>query len=672
MTVYASSGTSYTTTATYEDTGSVLTSTGPTGTTTLSYDSTFSYLTGSQLPTPSSGVTISNAATYDTSYTGLGITSTDPNTRQTSYTYSDPFLRPTKAAFPDGGSATVDYLIYSSSQPTQVGQQTYQSASVYSDVETQYDGYGRPSRAEVADGSVWYQSDTCYDDNGNAVFTSYPYQGSGISLSKGCSVSGSTVTSTVSGDTYSFDVLGRVTKVVRANGETLNYTYLGRAVESVDENGVTRISQADGLGRTTLVCEVASLGTMLGTPSPGGCSTDASQQTAMPQPTTTLLRDSHNHGFPGRADAHLRFRLAWPPDVCHGTGVRIDNLRLRVQDDRSSRSHAPGRGPIRQARRPLPRPLQYDSLGRVVTISYNDGVTPTKTFLYDTSTGVSTGTGAKFTDLTQVNLKGRLSLASVSNAGTAFSYDPVGRANYLDECLPSGPCSTVTYNRQLHYTYDWAGNILTSTDGSSTSTTYTQSRANEVLSMTSSLSNSTNPANIVSSVQNGPNGPVSYNLGNALSSVYGYDTLGRLNGGWVCSGSTSPSCSGGTQKYGFTNGWKGVQVTGTSDSVLAQGSTYGYDGFNRLASRTVNSGTGPNYAWVYDRWGNRWQQNITGGTGSGPAPQLTFNTANNQISTSGFTYDAAGNMTNDSSHSYTYDAEGNITQVDSGSTATQA
>ena len=110
-------------------------------------------------------------------------------------------------------------------------------------------------------------------------------------------------------------------------------------------------------------------------------------------------------------------------------------------------------------------------------------------------------------------------------------------------------------------------------------TTYTVSLANELFSMTSSLSNSTNPANILSNVQNGPNGPVSYNLGNGLAGSYSYDTLGRLSGGAVS--------SGGTQVYNFTSGWKGSQLQSSSDSVLGQGSTYGYDEFNRLASRTV-------------------------------------------------------------------------------------
>ena len=55
---------------------------------------------------------------------------------------------------------------------------------------------------------------------------------------------------------------------------------------------------------------------------------------------------------------------------------------------------------------------------------------------------------------------------------------------------------------------------------------------------------------------------------------------------------------------------------------------------------------------------------------TGPQPQLSFNTSTNRVTNSGYSYDAAGNMTDDSVHAYTYDAEGNVTAVDSGSTAT--
>jgi hypothetical protein len=56
---------------------------------------------------------------------------------------------------------------------------------------------------------------------------------------------------------------------------------------------------------------------------------------------------------------------------------------------------------------------------------------------------------------------------------------------------------------------------------------------------------------------------------------------------------------------------------------------------------------------VYERDGNCWQQNTTA---SGPQPQLSFNSATNQINTCGFNYDAAGNMVNDGSPS---DMQGN-------------
>jgi RHS repeat-associated protein len=147
-----------------------------------------------------------------------------------------------------------------------------------------------------------------------------------------------------------------------------------------------------------------------------------------------------------------------------------------------------------------------------------------------------------------------------------------------------------------------------------------------------------------------------------MSTVYTYDALGRLNGGTVCE---TAYCSQGQQTYSFSNTWSGAQLTSAADSVFEAGWTFGYDEFNRLTSRTVNAGSG-SFTYVYDRYGNRWQQNALQ---SGPSPQFSFNTATNQIGAGGYTYDAPGNMTNDGFHTYKYDAEGNIISVDSGSTA---
>jgi RHS repeat-associated protein len=92
--------------------------------------------------------------------------------------------------------------------------------------------------------------------------------------------------------------------------------------------------------------------------------------------------------------------------------------------------------------------------------------------------------------------------------------------------------------------------------------------------------------------------------------------------------------------------------------------TYTYDDFNRLAGANQNTGQTV-YNYKYDRYSNRWQQNLT--AGSGQTSNLSFSGNNNRID--GSSYDAAGNLLNDGRHSYTYDAENRITQVDAGATA---
>jgi RHS repeat-associated protein len=449
-------------------------------------------------------------------------------------------------------------------------------------------------------------------------------------------------------------VFGRLLLVTRANGETVSYTYLSRSTQSKDENGVIRISQVDGLGRPTIVCEISQNSQMPGSGSPVSCGTDisgtgfvTSYSYSLASPTTTVTQGAQTRTF--QTDWLGRPTSVTEPESGTTTyGYAYNSTGLVVTRNKPQANQT-------SASTLTTTTTQYDSVGRVVSINYSDG-TPTKTFAYDAS--------ANWSSLTQANLKGRLSIASVPNAASIFSYDAMGRITGLDECLPSGACNS-SYDKVQQYTYDFAGDLLSSTDGAGVKSTFTVSPANEVLSLTSSQSNSTNPAGIISGVQNGPNGPLSFGLGNGLSGVYSYDTLGRLNGGWVCSGSTSASCSGGTQTYGFTAGWRGEQLASSFDSVLNQNSSYGYDEFNRLTSRTVNSGTVQNLTWIYDRWGNRTQQTASP---SGPQPSYSFNTSSNQIT--GLNYDAAGNLTKDGTpHGYTYDAEGNITAVDGGQTA---
>ena len=305
---------------------------------------------------------------------------------------------------------------------------------------------------------------------------------------------------------------------------------------------------------------------------------------------------------------------------------------------------------------------QYDSIGRVISVSYTDG-TPNKAFAYDAN---------NYWTETATNLKGRL-VATSSGGGSTFtgslwSYDVMGRVVNIWACGPATCGNGYQGARPLSFAYDWVGNLTQESDNVTGTINFGRSIAGEITSITNATYQNLpyNPPNLASNVVNGPDGPVSYTLGNGLNVYRSYDALGRWQGQWVCNGPAAISCSGGTQIYGTKGVWQGSQMQSQADTVLGQQIAYGYDGFNRLTSRTVTAGTLQNYTYSYDIYGNRVSQTaLQSGYNFNPL----INPDTNQITTSGFTYDSAGNMTNDTVHSYTYDAEGNITKVDGGSTA---
>jgi RHS repeat-associated protein len=296
---------------------------------------------------------------------------------------------------------------------------------------------------------------------------------------------------------------------------------------------------------------------------------------------------------------------------------------------------------------------QYDALGRLGSISYSDG-TPGKSDAYDVAQQWGT---------TLTNPKGRLVAESTSSTtGAIYGYDSMGRVTLRDECTPS-TCGSSSF--QTSYNYDEAGNLLWSTDGFNIKNSYTYSQANEVQFITSTLNDPNDHPNIVSYVQNGPSGPLSWQLGNGLCAARQYDAMGRITGGSVRQGASLPSCTGGTQVYGFTASWAWPYISSSCDGVPYTCSNYQHDEFGRLSTANIYQGSGASFSYVYDRWGNRTAQNVT--AGSGPQPQFSFNTGNNRITNGGYAYDAAGNLGADGSGStYQYDAEGNLTRVING------
>ena len=241
--------------------------------------------------------------------------------------------------------------------------------------------------------------------------------------------------------------------------------------------------------------------------------------------------------------------------------------------------------------------------------------------------------------------------------GMLYDYDVMGRTTQRYEYQTSN-CSA---GHPVQNTYDLMGNILTQTDGQWDTTVYTYNPA----------------ARLLTATEYGANGGTDNLLSNAHydafghlvsdTTVYGelesytYDKRGRQV--------TSNTTYNGYPVYSFdiTSFAPNGNVLAANDSSNGNW-TYSYDQFNRLTGSNQNSGAAV-YSYVYDRFGNRWQQNgplsfsatFTGNNPSAPAN-------NNRID--GYTYDAAGNVINDGTHSYTYDAENRLISVDNGNTST--
>ncbi len=113
--------------------------------------------------------------------------------------------------------------------------------------------------------------------------------------------------------------------------------------------------------------------------------------------------------------------------------------------------------------------------------------------------------------------------------------------------------------------------------------------------------------------------------------------------------SNSTTNNGNIQSYTYSGG--GLSYT----------QSFSYDSLNRLSTATETNGGSTNWSQTnaYDQYGNR---RIDYGGGS---YNLAFSSSTNRITTSGFSYDSAGNLTNDTIHTYAFDANDKIKSVDS-------
>lgn len=245
--------------------------------------------------------------------------------------------------------------------------------------------------------------------------------------------------------------------------------------------------------------------------------------------------------------------------------------------------------------------------------------------------------------------------------GTSADYSLSCSAGYLSVCP-----SSMTGGQNSNTVYD-TGTITATVNGHADSVSYSST------STPSSLASA-----LATSIDNDSNASVTAVAGDEVISLTSKTSGAGANYAMIVNsqtnnpshfsqpsfamGDSGPSMIGGTGGYGFALAYSpNGSLVGANDSVNGDW-IYAYDDFNRLISAN-NSAQNWAYTYNYDRYGNKWNQDLNGACTAGTSYCLTFDT-NNRINNGAQTYDSAGNVIADSLHHYYYDAENRLIQID--------
>jgi RHS repeat-associated protein len=574
---------------TFDDTGNVLTTTDPGGhTTSFTYGGcNGTFATQTTLPDTNSPSLAhhSTSATYDCT-TGLPSTSTDQNGNVTKFFY-DNMLRPIEVDFPDLGKIVTSYP-----DPNHVTVQKKIDGSRSTSSTTVLDGYGRASRTATANGesTPYDQQDSCYDSNGRLSFRSYPYQGNAPNAIAACP------NTSLAGDIFAYDALGRPTKVTHSDGSFSATSYAGLASQIADEgNGsvsVSRILQKDGLGRLTSVCELYSGAALLGSGgAPASCGLDIGGSGFL----TTYGYDT------------LGNMLTVTQGALTNRTYAYDSLSRRISDttpEAGTVSYTYNADSLLATRvRPTANQTnsavttttnyQYDPLHRPIgrTYSGDPANTPAPTFNYDESSvwGMSLS-----------NTIGRMTSETVGSpliAKQIFSYDPIGRPLLNAQCTPQTCSATPFAPYSLSYQYDLLGNVTSAGNGVSVAFSNSYNIAGRFTGMTSSWNDANHPSVLLTGAHYSPS-LVTDILGNGVAETANFSTRGQLQSQQALLPGGQPATAS-------------VPISGALQSIVGAGSTVGFP-----ATRIQSSGGSSNIKYFFSvggpsQNGVRYSFNVT-------------------------------------------------------------
>ena len=618
-----------------------------------------------------SGTQLTTNVSYDMN-TGLIASTSDANTRVTSFYYNADSLRTDYVDFPDGGQISYDFFNQltadsASRYHSKVVISTKLDSSRYVDTKSYFDGRGALTQTfnSYTSTNGWSISDIEYDSMGRSYRTSNPYYCTSDYGS--CSINPSGIWST-----RTFDKLGRVTQVTTPGGDdanpsatiTVQTSYAGDVTTVTDPAGKQRRQVTDALGRIIRLDEPTSSGL-------GAVGTPNQSTSYLYDVLGNLVRTTQ-----GSQNRYFKYdslsRLIRERQVEQDTNSNYnlsDSLTGNSSWTKKFEYNSHGLMTHSYDARGIQTDFYYDGLNRLTLIDYSDS-TPDARYFYDSQTLPS---GAPSYD--HGYAAGRMIAmtygASSSTAGTYYGYDSMGRVKEQRQVTGSN-----TYS--LSYTYNLAGLLATET--------YPTSRV---------LTHSYDNAGRLSQIADGTNtftGSITYAPTNAmLSEVWGNGALHSIsynNALQVSQIKLNQSSSGSelqrydyaygqvTQSNGSVDKSKNNGQIGRVDGTVNGSSTkewdqrFSYDELGRLGTASeYQQGTGSTPTWKqefsYDRFGNRFQSG-SGNTGVGFTEVLSseISSDTNRFTSGGSTpttYDATGNITQDAKFrfmNYSYDANG--------------
>jgi RHS repeat-associated protein len=657
--------------------------------TKIAYDSTGLY--PNMITHPQTGsIAHVEIPAYDAN-TGELLSRQDENKNVTSFQY-DSMRRLTNAAYPDGGTETFQYT--DTIPPSYTLTKLLNSAgSAYIEVGLA-DTFGRKLQTRItSDTQGTIYADTQYDDLGRVASQSNPYR---------------SATDTTYGVTqFTYDAIGRKTIQTNPDSSVQQWCYMdvatnkqanchaqlaktgtkasvGSFVDFQDESGNDWQRNSDGLGRLTSVME------------PNGATAVPSMQTSYAYDALGNLQavtqtgngtDTPRVQRKFTYDTLSRLSTALNPES-GATSYAYDidgNVLTRTQPLVNASS---GTQALNYCYDPLNRKTAEYTGSLVSNCSSPSQVAAANLLSAYTYDSTALGVGN--------NAIGHLTDEVEYTPGTAvwerspYKYDTMGRLLTEQQCA-FGSC---TNPYSFTYSYDYAGNILGTTNGLTTGSPITVGYAYDSVARLSTVTSATPntgiwassgfPSTLYNVKSYGPAGLVSATYGNAASTLSrGYDNRLRITSNTITAAVT-------LYNYGLTYA-PNSNVATVTDSVIGNW-TYTYDTLDRVTSATASTagvgtpwGTYKTQCWTYDSFGNRTGEGemakavacpnpVTGADHSSWAEYNTSNqlTANSMVAK--FIYDDAGNTLNDGIHRYVYDLDGRIcavTTVAGGGTITQ-